>query len=140
MGLIMKSMVLIAILFLGVNAFANARPSLKNIPSVEEVSWALESSRWDIEESIYFSFDEVEDPIKMNCESKDKSEVIALFELAIKKYNNYFPDEELPFKSALVELNNYLDRKVLEYCYMNIEDEKILQVYFNSNFLVSIGQ
>ena len=136
----MKGLILIAILFLGVNAFANAQPSLKNIPSVEEVSWALESSRWDISDSIYFSFDEIEDPIKMVCESKDKSEVIALFKLAIEKYNNYFPDEDLPFNSALIELNNYLDGKVLEYCYMNLEEEKILQVYFNSKFLVSIGQ
>lgn len=136
----MKSLILISILFLSVNVFANAQPSLKNIPSVEEVSWALESSRWDISDSIYFSFEEVEDPIKMICESKDKSEVIALFKLAIEKYNNYFPDEELPFQNALVELNQFLDGKVLEYCYMNLEDEKILQVYFNSNFLVSIGQ
>jgi hypothetical protein len=135
-----KSIILILSFILSVNIFANIDSPMKSIPSVEEVSWALESSRWDIEESIYFSFDEIEDPSKMNCESKDKSELIALFKIAIEKYSNYFPDEELPFKQALKELDQFLSGKVLEYCSMDLEEEKILQVYYNSNFLVSIGQ
>ncbi|WP_127717359.1 hypothetical protein [Halobacteriovorax sp. HLS] len=136
----MKALILIIFLFIGANAIASDDVPLKSIPSIEEVSWALESSRWDIEESIYFSFEEVQDPSKMICSSKDKSEVISLFQIAFERFSNYYPDEELPYKKALKELNKYLDGKVLDYCYSEIDGEKILQVYYNSKFLVSIGQ
>lgn len=136
----MKSVVLILSLLLSISSFALADSPIKSIPSIEEVSWALESSRWDIEESIYFSFDEIVDQEKMSCASKDKNELIALFKIAIEKYNNYFPDEELPFVQALLELDQFLSGKSLEYCSVDLEGEKILQVYFQSKFLVSIGQ
>ncbi|OUR99900.1 hypothetical protein A9Q84_02400 [Halobacteriovorax marinus] len=136
----MRNFLFILILLLCANSFAVDTNPIKSVSAIEELSWALESSRWDYEQSMVISFDERSPISELNCERSDHSELVLLFNNAISRYRNYFPDEDLPYVSALTELKRILTGKVLEYCLIQEADQKVWQVYLDSDFLVSIEQ
>lgn len=136
----MKLYLLVLILLSCASSFAIDSNSIKSVSAIEEVSWALESSRWDYEQAMVISFDEIVDKSDLKCQRGDHSELISLFSNAISRYRNYLPDEDLPYAPAIAELEKILSGKVLQYCLIEKVDQKIWQVYLDSNFLISVEQ
>jgi len=136
----MKAYAFIIFLIFSASSFAIDSNPIKSIQAIEEVSWALESSQWDYDQAMVISFDEIVDKSNLKCESSDHSELISLFSNAISRYRSYFPDEDLPYASAISSLERILSGKVLQYCLIEEADQKIWQVYLDSNFLVSVEQ
>ena len=135
----MKSLILILFLVLSLSAFGKSNP-LKSNPAIEEVSWALESARWDYDQSMAVYFEEHFNSSELECESRSHNEAIELFSRAIKGFREYFPDEDLPFHDAQEGLHSIISGRVLEYCVADFDDVKVWQIYHGSDFLFSVEQ
>ncbi|WP_372654120.1 hypothetical protein [Halobacteriovorax sp.] len=135
----MKNIILIIFLIISASVFGKSNP-VKSNRAIEEVSWALESARWDYDQAMAVHFDELFDYKDLNCESRSHSEAVKLFGRAINGFRGYFPDEELPYRDALDGLQDIISGKNLEYCVGDFEDGKVWQIYQGSDFLFSVEQ
>lgn len=137
----MRNLIVILFLIVSVSVFGSeSNNPVKSNRAIEEVSWALEASKWDYDQAMAVSFYEVEDKSDLSCEIRGHQEAVKLFGRAINGFRNYFPDEELPYNAALQGLQSILSKGELEYCYLEYQGEKIWQIYLDNNFLFSVEQ
>lgn len=135
----MKNLVIILFLIVSVSVFGNQNP-IKSNSAIEEVSWALESARWDYDQSMAIYFDEHYNSDELECDSRNHDEAVVLFRKAIKGFRDYFPDEDLPFSEALNGLKSIVSGSILEYCVADFDDVKVWQIYQGNEFLFSVEQ
>lgn len=135
----MKNIILILFLIISASVFGKSNP-VKSNRAIEEVSWALESARWDYDQAMAVHFDEHFNYNELNCELRSHSEAVALFGNAINGFRDYFPDEELPYRDALDGLQDIISGKDLDYCVADFDDVKVWQIYQGDDFLFSVEQ
>ncbi|PIK16153.1 hypothetical protein [Halobacteriovorax sp. JY17] len=135
----MKSLILVLFLILSVSAFAKKNP-VKSNAAIEEISWALESARWDYAQAMTVNFEESLDRVDLECEVRSHNEAIKLFGRAINGFRGYFPDEELPYSAALDGLSSILSGSELDYCATDFDGVKVWQIYLGEEYLFSVEQ
>ncbi|ATH08352.1 hypothetical protein BIY24_10450 [Halobacteriovorax marinus] len=134
----MKNLIILLFLISSVSIFA--KNPVKSNRAIEEVSWALESARWDYDQAMTLNFEEFLGKDSLDCEMRSYDEAMTLIRKAIRGFRGYFPDEELPFSEALAALDSILAGQDLEYCLGEDYGTKVWQIYRGSEYLFSVEQ
>ncbi len=107
----MKSIVALLILLLSLSGFEASGSEFRRIadyPVLEEVLEFVNEASYDLDS--YFKMEEIDQLVfdGMNCSKVSSKELRSFINEEFKKVQDFYPEEGIPFKKALSELDQFL--------------------------------
>jgi len=136
----MKSIIALLILVLSLSApvaKASEFRSIADYPVLEEVLDFVNEASYDLDS--YFKMEEMEDLSfdSMSCSKVSAKELYQFIKKEFKKVNDFYPEEGVPFKQALIELDHFLGHNNYLKC-ERVEDKDKYQII--SHFFQSVEE
>lgn len=133
----MKSLIALLILLLSLSGFNASGAEFRRIadyPVLEEVLDFVNEASYDLDS--YFKMEEMEDLIfdGMSCSKISSKELQKFIQIEFKKVQDFYPEEGVPFRRALIQLDQFLGKNNYMRC-ERVEDKdkyQIISHYFQS--------
>lgn len=133
----MKSLIALLILLLSLSGFNASGAEFRRIadyPVLEEVLDFVNEASYDLDS--YFKMEEMEDLIfdGMSCSNISSKELQKFIQIEFKKVQDFYPEEGVPFRRALIQLDQFLGKNNYMRC-ERVEDKdkyQIISHYFQS--------
>jgi len=133
----MKSLIALLILLLSLSGFNASGAEFRRIvdyPVLEEVLDFVNEASYDLDS--YFKMEEMEDLIfdGMSCSNISSKELQKFIQNEFDKVQDFYPEEGVPFKRALIQLDQFLGKNNYMRC-ERVEDKdkyQIISHYFQS--------
>lgn len=98
------------------NAGARSITSIHQSESIKAINIFMYDAGEDIPGSIRMSDQKINLTDTSQCIEVSSQEVLSDVDKAIRKVMRFYPDEDIPFEEALIDMEDYLDHQVYKRC------------------------
>ncbi len=114
------------------NSYARTITHFRDSDALTTMAQFMYDAAEDLPQSIKMSDKKMNIKDTKNCVTVSADDVFQDVSRAIKKIIRFYPDEELPFEQALIDLEDYLDHQSFKKCTMEkvTPQSRILISYF----------